>query len=116
MERICELIHSGADLHLFLPESFEWLILKSGLIDGNRIQKILEQPEQVIDSKKYFSWEQYFTQLLISETRETYLKYQKKALNPVYLHEKERKEILKEMNQSPGWFSDWNQPQNRPAD
>ena len=49
---------------LYLPESFEWLILKSGIVHNAKLADILERPEEYIDSAKYFSWEQFFTELL----------------------------------------------------
>lgn len=68
---------------LFLPESFEWLILKAGVIqfDGG----ILDRTEEYADSKKFFSWEQFFTEYLTDITKNTYLAYSKKELNPNYL-------------------------------
>lgn len=83
------------EIRLFLPESFEWLILKSGLIDGNRIQDILGHPEDYIESSQFFSWEQFFTRLLMDETRDSYLQYSKSKLNPVYFNEKEKNSVLK---------------------
>lgn len=82
------------NIHLYLPESFEWLILKSGLISQKEIRKILEEPEKYIDSKEYFSWERFFTKILITETEKTYLKYSKSKLNPNYLHEKNKERII----------------------
>ena len=79
------------------PESFEWLILSSGLIDGKRISGILEKPEDYIESEKHFSWERYFTDLLIQETQGTFLQYSKSRLNPVYLQGKQRAAILDQM-------------------
>ena len=81
----------------YLPESFEWMILKSGLIDGNTIQDMLEHPEDFIESQTYFSWEQYFTNILIQYTQDTYLKYNKSKLNESYLHEKAKNMILNVM-------------------
>ncbi|MCR5625412.1 MAG: ATP-binding protein [Lachnospiraceae bacterium] len=52
---------------IYLPESFEWLILKSGLINDVDWEKITI-PEQFIDSEKYISWERYFTDLLVKTT------------------------------------------------
>lgn len=52
---------------LYLPESFEWLILKSGLFHSKKIAGILENPGDYIESEKYFSWERYFTALLTEE-------------------------------------------------
>ena len=94
MEKIYEMIQAGYKVALYLPESFEWLILRSGLIDGNRVKNILEHPEDYIDSQKYFSWENFFTSLLIHETEGTYLRYSKDSLNNVYLNEKEKKAII----------------------
>ena len=56
MNGLYEISHKKKNIHLYLPESFEWIILKSGLIDDREIRKILETPELFIDSKKYFSW------------------------------------------------------------
>jgi len=52
---------SYGKLALFLPESFEWLILKSGVI--GEIEE-LNETYNYVDSTKYKSWEQYFTYLL----------------------------------------------------
>ncbi|MBQ8979537.1 MAG: translation initiation factor 2, partial [Oscillospiraceae bacterium] len=60
-------IASSSDMTLCLPESFEWLILRSGLIKGAS-EKILDDPSSYIDSKDHFSWERYFTQYLVELT------------------------------------------------
>ena len=70
------------------------IILQSGIVDEKEIRTILLEPEQYIDSKDYFSWEQYFTKLLIRCTENTYLQYRKSKLNETYLHEKNKKIIL----------------------
>ncbi|WP_051463359.1 hypothetical protein [Ruminococcus flavefaciens] len=80
---------------LYLPESFEWLILKSGLIDGNRIADLLKHTEDFLESSEYFSWERYYTKLLDSETEGTYLQYSKLKLNDVYLNPNEKTAIIK---------------------
>ena len=77
------------DIYLYLPESFEWIVLSSGLIDGKRVSEIVEHTEEYVESSEYFSWEQYYTSLLVSETKGTYYQYSKKMLNRVYLQEKE---------------------------
>lgn len=76
----------------FLPESFEWLILCSGLVKDSDIPQILADPSAFIESKKYFSWERFFTSLLTERTKDTYLAYKKARLNKAYLngHEMER--------------------------
>lgn len=86
------------EVSLYLPESFEWLILKSGLIDGNRIVDILQHTEDYLESSDFFSWERFFTKLLISETEGTYLQYSKQKLNEVYLNAKEKEQILSSAN------------------
>lgn len=83
------------NLHLYLPESFEWIILNSKLIEGKEIQEILDHPEDYIDSCEFFSWERYFTKLLMDKTEGSYLKYRKSALNKTYLHEKNKNLILR---------------------
>lgn len=94
MSRIMLQVKSMGNCSLYLPESFEWLILKSGLIDGNRVRSILEHPEDYIESMIYFSWERFFTKLLVDESGDSYLAYKKGELNPAYLHEKEKNRIV----------------------
>lgn len=84
----------GKNIHLYLPESFEWLLLSSQIFNDNRIREILANTSEAVDSKLYFSWERFYTHLLIEETQNTYLAYNKQKLNPVYLHEKNKKLIL----------------------
>ncbi len=83
------------NIHLYLPECFEWIILNSGLVGGKEIRKILENAEDYIDSKVFFSWERYFAKLLTDMTEGTYFKYKKTKLNGAYLHEKNKEIILK---------------------
>lgn len=84
MDRIMKLIRSRDNITLYLPESFEWLILKSGIFKGENLKEILERPSDYIDSKEYFSWERFFTAYLISISNKTYLQYSKKKLNSNY--------------------------------
>ena len=95
MNRLYKQAEKAKNITLYLPESFEWIILKSGLIEGKDLQKILEEPEKYIDSGEFFSWERYFTKLLVNMTEETYLKYRKAHLNKAYLHDKNKRQILK---------------------
>ena len=94
MEKLHKLSQMHRNVKLYLPESFEWIILNSGLIEGKDISEILAQPENFIESQEYFSWERYFTKLLSQKTEGTVYKYQKSKLNPVYLHERNRKAIV----------------------
>lgn len=61
---------SNNKIDFFLPESFEWLILKSAIFAGNNhIKNILTEPVDYIESQEFFSWEQFFTSLLVEETK-----------------------------------------------
>lgn len=94
MANLYKKVIESENIKLYLPESFEWLILTSGIIKNNDVDKILNSPENFIDSKEYFSWEQYFTKLLMSKTENTFMQYRKSKLNPVFLHDKNKKAIL----------------------
>lgn len=96
MERTLALCRTR-NVALFLPESFEWMILSSGLIAGRETREMLDNPAEHIESRQYFSWEQFFTAYLIEHTRDSYLQYQKSKLNPVYLQENERNAIMQQM-------------------
>ncbi len=98
MGKLMSLMERFSNIVLYLPESFEWIILKSGVVEGNGIAEILEHPEDYIESKDFFSWERYFTALLIRSTQGGYLKYSKKQLNPAYLQEKVSDKILSVMD------------------
>lgn len=74
---------------LYAPESFEWLILSSGVVEDSDIENILSSPQDFIESKDYFSWERFFTDLLSKKTcSDNIWKYSKKKLNKVYLSSK----------------------------
>ena len=94
MNLLSNKIEEKQNVHLYLPESFEWLILNSDLLQDKEVRKILENPEDYIDSTEFFSWEQYFTKLLIQKTEGTYLQYKKAKLNPSYLQDKNKNKIL----------------------
>lgn len=93
IERVLAQRHSHPRMMLFLPESFEWMILQSSLLTDKELQEILDHPSDYIDSQVYFSWEQYFTRLLIDRTQDTYLHYHKADLNPAYLQPREQESI-----------------------
>lgn len=94
MNNLFQFMQTHPHTKCYLPESFEWLILKSGLIDGNEVFNILSHPQDFIESQEYFSWERFFTATLIHYTQNTYLSYSKHKLNEYYLHEKSKKAIL----------------------
>ena len=92
--RVMSILKHRKHTWIYLPESFEWIILKSGRIDGKAVEDILNHPEDYIESSQYFSWEQFFTHLLIQQTVDTYLHYRKAKLNQVYLSESFERDIL----------------------
>ena len=48
MNRLYKATLKKKNIHLYLPESFEWLILSSDLISDKDIKTILEKPENYI--------------------------------------------------------------------
>lgn len=97
MDRLMKLIYGKNNIFLYLPESFEWLILKSGIIENQEIKEILNAPQNYIECREYFSWERFFTALLIEKTEHSYLQYTKRKLNSVYLQKQESKRICSQM-------------------
>ena len=82
---------------VYLPESFEWLILNADLIKDKEVKDVLENTSNYVDSRDYFSWERFFYSYLVEKTKGTYLQYSKESLNIVYLQEKERNAIISKM-------------------
>jgi len=72
---------------IYLPESFEWLILKSGVLEDRSVEEILKHPEDYIDSAEYFSWERFFTELLREKSSKDRYKQYNKDLLPVFYKE-----------------------------
>lgn len=83
------------DVMLYFPESFEWLILKSGIIGIKDLDAILAEPEKYIESREFFSWERYFTDLLMTATADDSIKkYDKSQLKPYYIEGKNKDAII----------------------
>lgn len=97
MEKIMQLIRLGRKITLYLPESFEWIILCAGLLDDIKIKRILAEPSDYIECEKYFSWERFFTGLLIDKSKGTYLQYNKSSLNKSYLEDTVKRKIINAM-------------------
>lgn len=97
MEHVYQLQRQSPNqVSLYLPESFEWLLLTADVIRNNEVKEILAEPESYIDSEQYFSWEQYFTDLLISVTADSaYMRYSKLRLLPFYLQEENIRKVLR---------------------
>ena len=83
------------DMMVYLPESFEWMILKSGVVAAENMSDVLAHPEDYIECSAYFSWERFFTGFLVGITRDDSITaYQKQKLKPFYLEGKVRERIL----------------------
>ena len=84
-----------SDAAAYFPESFEWMILKSGVVKLDQIEDILEHPEEYIDSREYFSWERFFTEVLRNGTSgDSVRAYNKDYLSAFYSEGKNREMIL----------------------
>lgn len=94
MNKIERIIKKNEFLHLYLPESFEWVLLQSGIFKDSQINEMLNHVEDFVESKKYFSWEQFFTDFLIKISADSYLQYSKKKLNENYLRGTIKKQVL----------------------
>ena len=98
MRDVSEYLKEVGGIVLYAPESFEWLLLSTDLIPEIRVSQILEHPEDYIDSRKYASWERFFTELLVSRTQGDPLwAYSKKKLPDIYLSSKIMNAVKKQM-------------------
>ncbi|MBR2188418.1 MAG: translation initiation factor 2 [Eubacterium sp.] len=96
VEKIVSLARVSKKIMLYMPESFEWLILKSGAVEIAGISDILNEPEKYIESASYFSWERFFSDLLERETAADPIRhYQKNDLAPYYLGIRNKEKILR---------------------
>lgn len=71
------------DTKLFLPESFEYLLLASELFKKDIVDADVLDPMHKITGL-YFSWENYFTELLMGATKNLANNYTKSTLNECY--------------------------------
>lgn len=81
-------------ISIWLPESFEFLLLKSGIVQFENLEEILENTYDYLDCKEYESWERYFAALLISLTKDMPYEYTKSVLNDYYTRENVVDKIL----------------------
>jgi len=97
MAHISQLLRGNSNIKLYLPESFEWLLLYADILNKPFIRKRLEEAENYIESEKYFSWERYFTDLLMEETKDAPYPYDKSNLKDFYLQDKIVQKVLEAM-------------------
>ena len=89
--------YKNPSLEVYAPESFEYLILSSGLFQDKVIVDKIENTSEYADSVKYMSWERFYTALLVEVTNRTQMKYDKDKLNVYYLSERNKNLILKQV-------------------
>ena len=80
-------VQTDRRISLWLPESFEYLILKSGVLKSEKITQILENISEYVECEKYESWESFFTELLVTLTAGGVEKYSKNVLDAYYLQD-----------------------------
>lgn len=83
-------VKKTAKVCVFLPESFEWLILSSDMFNKFRIDKELNHIEDYAETSKYRSWEAYYTALLIDLSKTYHHTYNKSKLSEFYLSQSEK--------------------------
>ncbi len=84
-DRVLKLQNERRDtMAVCLPESFEWLLLASGVVRSPKIEAALADPNGHIDGAEFMSWEQFFTKLLREETAGTAFAYSKAELAETY--------------------------------
>ncbi len=95
MEKVYEWLKWNPGNALYAPESFEYLILTSGIYDVP--DDVVHKTYDYADSQKYMSWEQFYTQYLIQTTERTNHPYHKNKLDSFYLTKGNVKDILKQI-------------------
>lgn len=94
-DRVLKLQDSHRDnITVCLPESFEWLLLASGVIKSEEVVRALESPAGCVDSSEYMSWEQFFTDLLKKESQGTPFEYSKASLAEAYALEPNASQVM----------------------
>ena len=95
VDSLLDLRDMGYSISMYLPESFEWIILKSGVIKTDNVNEVLANPERYIESSVYFSWERFFADYLRNSTKSDPMRrYDKGKLSEYYTKGQVRKDIL----------------------
>lgn len=93
---LSELIHTRNNkMVLWAPESFEYVLLTSGIVYRGDVQKILESPENEIESSLFKSWEVFFT-WLVKDIMSKYpnREYSKNRLKDWYISEENKNKFI----------------------
>ena len=82
------------DIRICLPESFEWLLMKSGILHDAHMEDVLSDPSSFIESADYPSWERFFTDLLRQTTHGTPYAYGKQQLAEPWKQETNASKVM----------------------
>lgn len=99
--------HLEKRITLWAPESFEWVLLRAGVITFKGSEVILAHPEDFIESSEFVSWERFFIHLAEKESDEHY-KYKKEALAPFYLQDRNLEKVTRVLPQELRGFTSTN--------
>ena len=55
IDRVLQVIHGRKNVALYLPESFEWMIMDADILKNNTVRDILSNPSEYVESKLYES-------------------------------------------------------------
>lgn len=79
---------------LWMPESFEYLLFKAGIIEFEGVTEVLVEPYNYIECSRYFSWERFFTDLATEHSLPEH-KYSKSDLDSFYYNEENKEKFSK---------------------
>lgn len=85
----------GVKVFLFLPESFEYILLRSRLFYKFITKDVLVSTQDYAESSKFLSWERFYTKVVIELAKNygSIGSYSKSALTPFYLNKTNLKYI-----------------------
>lgn len=83
-------VYDAARVCIYLPESFEWLVLSSDIFRKFNLKDKLEHTENYAESAIYKSWETYYTELLVDLSRQYNHVYRKSKLSEFYLSQSDK--------------------------
>lgn len=89
---------SAYNCYLVAKESFEYVLLKSGILK-NLVTINIDEPE--VDSKKYLTWERFYTDYIQEITSGTVFEYNKVHLNEAYYISQDNKQKILDVYKLP---------------
>ena len=93
---------SLGSLYVIAKESFEYVLLKSGILSKYLGMTNVEEP--LVDSTEFFSWEAYYFSLIVAITKETLYSYKKTHLPTIYTTPANQGKIL-DVYKLPAYFA-----------